>query len=285
MKLLIAGGESALKTAVARRFSLKYEVDAPTELDLLSKDEITAEVEAFTPDAVLFFPPLTDEKKAADDPEKAYRENAYSAGLFAVSAASVGAVFMLFSSYLAVGGGEGEITEEAAASPKSFVGSTLAAAEKIAAGVSKHYILRCAEIFDEKGGPLDAFESLTGEKNVIRLSDAAKGSFISCGKAAEICDKILDSGEYGVYNVADDGAASWFDFANEVFRLRDADVSTSADDGSRLRGVSGAEDGFKLSVAKLRAVGVTPPDWHDDLKHVINGRILEEQAKKAADGK
>lgn len=284
MKLLILGATGHVGKTVAKHFNLKYEVFAPSleYMDLTSKEDVFSEIEVLKPDAVLFFPTVTDEAECEKDSEKAFKANAYAAGLASVAAESVGAAFMLFSSYKVYGKADGLITEETEINPETVFGKTLSEAEKLASLNGKSYILRLGEQFDSENGMLKAFEGLVTAKGTVKISDVKKGSFISADTVANMADKLLDTAEYGVYNIASVGHASWFEFANEVFRHYDAEVHTYADEEGNFKSTKNYPDNFRLSIEKfVKLTGYKPLDWHDELKHVISEKLLLKSAENA----
>ena len=282
MKILIAGGNGNLKNTSARYFNLKYEVYAPSELDVSSKEEVFDEVLAFMPDVVFFFPPVTDEKKAIENPDEAFKKNAYAAGLFAVAASSIGAATVLFSSYKVYGKNyEIAYKETDELNPETVLGKCLLEAEKQVMLNPKHFILRLGEVFDTDNGIMEALESVIGKEGILKISDDKKGSFVSAHSAALIADKLIDEGEYGIYNAALSGVGSWFSLANEIFRHLDADVKTEGVESKDLKGGAAFEI-CELSLKKLiKTLKTTPLDWHDELKHIIEEKLMLRQAEDA----
>ncbi len=284
MKLLILGANTHIGRIVAKHFNLKYEVFAPSSeyMDITSKEDVFSEIEIFRPDAVLFFPQITDEDECKKNSDKSFKLNAYAAGLASLAAASVGAAFMLFSTYKVYGNAKGIIKEETDANPQTFFGKTMAEAEKVAALNGKSYILRLGEQFDSENGMLKAFEGLIGANGTVKISDVKKGSFVAADTVANMADKLLDTAEYGIYNIASEGYASWFEFANEVFRHYDAEVHTYADEEGSLKNSNNYPDNFKLSIDKfIKTTGFKPSDWHDELKYVIGEKLLLKSAENA----
>lgn len=288
MKLLILGTSDNFSKNIARFFNLKYEVFAPSSeyMDITSKEEVFDEIEAFSPNAVLFFPTIIEEAECEKDADRAFKHNAYAAGLAAVAAARVNASFVLFSSYKVYGNTKDVITEDTPLLPETLYGKTLLEAEKLALINEKSLVLRLGEAFERDNGMLTSFESLIGSDGIVKISDVKKGSFVCSDTVAKMTDKLLDSGAYGVFNIASAGYASWFEFANEVFRHYDAEVHTYADEEGKFKNSKNYPDNFRLSIEKFKKVtGFVPLDWHDEVKHTVNEKMLLLSAEKALEEK
>ncbi len=133
-----------------------------------------------------------------------------------------------FSSNYIFDGKKGEYMENDLPQPQSVYGQTKYNGElEIIKNTNQYYIIRTSVLFGPKG------ESALAKKSFVELMlDLSKrqssikavvdeiNSLTYAPDLAAAVKKLLDDKKtFGVYHITNSGSASWFDFAQEIFRI------------------------------------------------------------------
>ena len=113
-------------------------------------------------------------------------------------------------------------TEDMVPNPTGAYGRTKLAGER-AAERCHHLIFRTSWLYSEFGKNfLLTMLSLTNEKQELRVVFDQVGTPTYAGDLAKAIFTIVESGEYqqhdGIYNFANEGVCSWYDFTKEIAR-------------------------------------------------------------------
>ena len=157
--------------------------------------------------------------------------NADAVGYLATAAKACGAVFVHVSTdYVFSGVGTSPWSEDGIKQPLSAYGRTKAQGEDLVAQIypDRSYIFRTAWLYSRYGKNFAKTMvklALKDEADVLVVTDQVGQPTFARDLALQIVESIQKKIPFGVYHGTNSGQASWFEFAQEIFRLVGADVS------------------------------------------------------------
>ena len=170
-------------------------------------------------------------------------------------------------------------TEDEAFSPLNVYGQTKAEGDQALAKVPKHYILRTSWVIgDGKNFVRTMLELGKKSVNPSVVSDQI-GRLTFTSELVRAINHLLSiNAPFGTYNVSNDGTpVSWADITRVIFK--EAGLKNTVTDVTTADYYKGKEDvaprplQSTLDLAKIKATGFTPHDWHDDLKSYIRKEL------------
>lgn len=162
--------------------------------------------------------------RAEDEPDSAYAINERGVGNIAHMAAQKKARLIHVSTdYVFDGFKSMPYEEDDLPNPQGIYGkSKLEGERKIRQFLAEHFIVRTAWLYG-KNGPnfVHTMLRLFGERDEVRVVDDQWGSPTCAPDLAQALMKIIsdESRNYGVYHYTNEGKASWYEFAVEIYRL------------------------------------------------------------------
>ena len=194
------------------------------ELDITSREDVTTFVAQNNISLIVNCAAYTNVDKAESDEAAALRINGDAVGYMAEAMKAVGGTLIHFSTDYVFGGTPHNTpcSEELKANPTGAYGRTKLAGEK-AAAICHHLIFRTSWLYSEYGKNfLLTMLRLTAEKPELRVVFDQVGTPTYAGDLAKAVFTIIESGEYarheGIYNYANEGVCSWYDFTKEIAR-------------------------------------------------------------------
>jgi dTDP-4-dehydrorhamnose reductase len=188
-------------------------------------------ISALAPTVVINAAAWTDVDRAEYEPEAAHLVNALGALNVAMAAKMVGAIFVQISTdYVFSGNSDRPWQENDLRAPISVYGSSKAAGEVAVLRTypDGSYIFRTAWLYSQWGKnfakSMTALAILSNEEVPV-VCDQIGQPTSALDLANQIIETILAQLPFGIYHATNSGQGSWFDFAQEVFRLCQADVS------------------------------------------------------------
>lgn len=194
------------------------------ELDITLREAVTEFVKKNDVNIIVNCAAYTNVDKAESDEATALRINGEAVGHMAEAMNAVGGTLIHFSTDYVFGGTlyNTPCSEEMKANPTGAYGRTKLAGEKAAADC-RHLIFRTSWLYSEYGKNfLLTMLRLTAEKEQISVVFDQVGTPTYAGDLAKAVFNIIESGEYicheGIYNYANEGVCSWYDFSKEIAR-------------------------------------------------------------------
>ena len=194
------------------------------ELDITSREAVAAFVAQNSINLIVNCAAYTNVDKAESDEAAALRINGDAVGYMAEAMKAVGGTLIHFSTDYVFGGTPHNTpcSEELKANPTGAYGRTKLAGEN-AAATCHHLIFRTSWLYSEYGKNfLLTMLRLTAEKPELRVVFDQVGTPTYAGDLAKAVFTIIESGEYarheGIYNYANEGVCSWYDFTKEIAR-------------------------------------------------------------------
>ena len=206
------------------------------DIDVLDFAALRAKVAALRPppDAVINCVAFNDVDGAEDRPEAAMSLNAEFPGRLAQFTAELGVPLVHYSTNYVFDGGKGEYEESDRPAPLSVYGlSKRRGEQRIAESPGRAYVVRTAVLFGPKGESdlskksfVDLMLDLSGKRDTIQaVSDEINSITYAPDLAAATRDLLAAEPPSGIYHVANSGGVSWFDFAQEIFRITGRNVT------------------------------------------------------------
>lgn len=194
------------------------------ELDITSREAVTVFVKANDINIIVNCAAYTNVDKAESDEATAMRINGDAVGYMAEALNDAGGTLIHFSTDYVFGGTmyNTPCSEAMEANPTGAYGRTKLAGEK-AAERCHHLIFRTSWLYSEYGKNfLLTMLRLTAEKEQLSVVFDQVGTPTYAGDLARAVFRIIESGEYlkheGIYNYANEGVCSWYDFTKEIAR-------------------------------------------------------------------
>jgi dTDP-4-dehydrorhamnose reductase len=194
------------------------------ELDITSRETVMDFVKDNGINIIVNCAAYTNVDKAESDEATAMRINGEAVGYMAEAMNAVGGTLIHFSTDYVFGGTmyNTPCSEDMKANPTGAYGRTKLAGEK-AAAMCHHLIFRTSWLYSEYGKNfLLTMLRLTSEKEQLSVVFDQVGTPTYAGDLAKAVFTIIESGEYkkkeGIYNYANEGVCSWYDFTKEIAR-------------------------------------------------------------------
>ena len=183
------------------------------------------------PEVIINCTAWTDVDGAETNEPGAKLVNTDVVGYLATSAKACGAVLVHISTdYVFSGVGTSPWSEDGIKQPLSAYGRTKAQGEDLVAEIypGRSYIFRTAWLYSAHGKNFAKTMvklASKGEADVLVVTDQVGQPTFARDLALQIVESIQKKIPFGVYHGTNSGQASWFEFAQEIFRLVGADVS------------------------------------------------------------
>lgn len=279
MKIAVVGARGMLgQDVVDAANAVHHEVvgfDLP-ELDITDFDAIVRAFERELPALVINCAAWTDVDGAEAHEAEALRINADGAGNVAAAAAHVGArVIHLSTDYVFGGDKTGPYVESDATGPIGAYGRTkLAGEEQVAINNPRHLIIRTSWLYGLRGKNfVETMLSLAEKQNEILVVADQFGCPTWSGELAQAIIELADYERLGIMHICGGGVTTWYDFAREIFRQSQIEVSV-------LSGVTAMLD--RPAPRPLNSAMVSERDetprlrrWDHGLHDYLSARVAE----------
>ena len=281
MKLLVTGGKGMLGRTIQNEFA-----DCETVIADLPEADITdaAGFDRFLvehkPDAVIHCAAMTAVDRCESDIELAYRLNAFGTANVAASCHRHGTRLVAISTdYVFDGNSDRPYNEfdRATGGATVYGKSKFAGEEAVRMHSPNHVICRISWLYGH-GGPsfVHAMMSLAdGSRPMLKVVADQHGNPTSTTAVARQLRNILARPNLvGTFHLTCEGEATWFEFAQEIFRLAGKSQAVSPctiDDFPR---PAPRPKNSRLDKMMLRLAGLPPmPDWHDALAEFMKSEF------------
>ncbi len=222
MKILITGGGGQLGCALQTTLT-SHDLIAltHTQLDVAKLNEVCEAVAAHRPDIVINAAAYTKVDNAETDRESAYQINALGPRNLALATADRNIPLIHVSTdYVFDGLSKKPYHEYDQPNPLSVYGKSKLAGEQVVASLNpRHYIVRTAWLYHTEGANFPKTILAQSHRDEVRVVSDQYGSPTYAPHLAEAISKLIETGAYGVYHVAGNGGASWFELTDKLYRL------------------------------------------------------------------
>lgn len=200
---------------------------AKPQLDITDPGLVRSRLEAAAPDVVINAAAFTRVDDCEDDPERTFRVNAVAVRHLAQVCAGLDAVLVHVSTDYVFDGAKAEpYAEDDPPNPLSVYGASKLAGEYFARNrTRRHLIIRTSGVYGTAGATTRRGNFV---ETMLRMADAGRDirvvtdQVLAPTSARSVARKIIDlvrRGQGGLFHVTSAGQCSWFEFAQEIFRL------------------------------------------------------------------
>jgi dTDP-4-dehydrorhamnose reductase len=199
------------------------------DLDITNASHIDAAITTYNPDYIINCAAHTAVDKAESEKDVAYAINAEGPGYLASKAKANGIILIHISTDFVFGETAPlPLTETMEARPTGVYGaSKLAGEQLISQNMDDYFIIRTSWLYSEfQHNFLKTMVRLGKERDELSVVYDQVGTPTYAVDLAEFILHIINSGSaaYGLYHYSNEGVASWYDFAFEIFRLSNINI-------------------------------------------------------------
>lgn len=222
----------------------------------------------------------TDEVE--ENPIKAFKVNAMAPKIMAVVTSKKKSKLIHISTDYVFGGNQehSPLSEDSATSPLNIYGlSKLQGENFIKKYLNSHYIFRVASLFGKagasgKGGNfVESIYNKAKNDGKIQVVDDQIMSPTSTRFIAKVVYKFIQNNfAYGLYNVANKGEVSWFEFAKNICEQSKLNVDASPISADSLNLKALRPSYSALSTTKIEELGITVPTFQEELYDYLKSK-------------
>ncbi|MDP3993649.1 MAG: dTDP-4-dehydrorhamnose reductase [bacterium] len=245
MKILIIGSKGMLGQALVKVFSAGNEVLAwdREEIDITEAQSSNIKIQNLRPDLVINAAAYNNVDGAETERELAQKINGYAVGYLSKTCKGLDIPLVHYSTdYVFDGTNRKGYKESDFPNPVSAYGESKFLGEReLQKNTDKFYLIRLSRLFGKEAYIASAKKSFVNlmldlAKNHAELE--AVDEEISCPThAVDVAERtryIAESKpEFGIYHAANVGSATWFEFAAEIFKIKQIDVKLKPVPASR----------------------------------------------------
>lgn len=228
MKILITGSKGMLAQDLIPLLKEGHEVIpfSRQEMDITGKDVVLKNMKSVAPEIVINCAAYAnvDKAEAAGERDSVFMTNAIGVQNLAVACAEMGIPLCHISTDYVFDGRKGRpYTPFDNTNPLSIYGESKLAGEKYIQWISdKFYIVRTSGLYGRGNSNFVAtILKLAREHSVVKVVTDQIGSPTSTVSLSAGIKKLIESGKFGIYHIADDSGngISWFDYAREIISM------------------------------------------------------------------
>lgn len=225
-KVLVAGAKGMLGQALSRAFSghspVLIDKDA---LDITDIAAVEAAVKKIRPDAIINAAAYTDVDECEENIDACREVNAKGPGNLAKISQKYDIKLVHYSTDYVFDGQkpDGYTEDHDDLDPINAYGRSKAEGERaVRSNSANYYIIRIAWLYGPGGKNfVNTMVELGRKKDVLKVVDDQRGSPTYTKDAAETTKFVLENDLVpGVYHSANAGSCTWYEFAQEIFALK-----------------------------------------------------------------
>ena len=233
MSWLITGGSGQLGIAVSQeldKLGIAFDAWSSKDLDITQSSTVSDAIEKFSPIVIINCAAWTDVDGAESHEVEASRVNSDGPENLGLAAKlSNSKLIHISTDYVFSGEGQSpwQIADEI--NPQSAYGRTKALGESrvLAAYPESSFVVRTAWLYNPWGKNFAKTMTklaLKGDGEVRVVNDQVGQPTSASDLAKQLVELGLSTSPAGIYHGTNSGQATWFEFAQEIFKLAGADV-------------------------------------------------------------
>lgn len=276
-RILITGGTGQLGRALQDVYAGDALVEAPShaDLDLTDVLKLRRVFHDFLPTLVIHAAAATNVDACEADVEGTFRSNALGTRYVAHLAALHDAPLVYISTnYVFSGSRDGAYHEWDETKPISVYGrSKLGGEREVERHARRHVIVRTSWLYGHEVGHRNFVRTM------MRLAESAAGPLrvvadqfgqpTYASDLASAIRAIVATQDYGLFHLTNEGACSWYEWAQEIFRVLGRDVPLEPIPATDYpRPAEPPRNGLLANLAAA-SLGITLPEWRDGLRRCL----------------
>lgn len=282
-KLLVTGASGMLGQALCACLESRgHEVIAMSreKLDVTNYEQVVKALTLSNPDLVLHCGAYTKVDQAESEPELAFLINGYGTENLAVAASKLDIPLLYISSdYVFDGKNERPYTTWDPTRPLSIYGRTKLAGEK---AVMRHlrnfYIVRTSWLYGPYGRNfVDTIHAKALEGNPLRIVSDQVGSPTCTLSLSEMIADLITTDRFGVYHATDEGVTNWYEFAKEICKGIDVEITPIKTKEYPLPATRPSYSVLDKTTL-ISTIGREPQDWRDSLNNYLELKKVKQEA-------
>lgn len=230
MKVLVTGANGQLGYDLIKELNKRnienIGVDK-NDFDITNQDETENFILNCKPDAIIHCAAYTNVNKAEDEKDLCYKINVDGTKNIASACKKIDAKMIYISTdYIFDGKKNSPYEIDDNPNPLNFYGKTKLDGENIIKNsLEKYFIVRISWVFGKNGNNfVKTMLNLSQTQNELNIvSDQIGSPTYTVDLSKILCDMIL-TGKYGIYHATNENYCSWYEFAQEIFKISDIKI-------------------------------------------------------------
>lgn len=199
------------------------------EIDITSEDQVNEKIGELKPSIVINAAAYTDVDGCEANKELAMKVNGEAVSYLASICKKIGAIFVHYSTDYVFHGhnSEGYKEGDTPRNPLNVYGqSKLLGEELLKKNTEMYYLIRTSWLFGKHGNNfVDTMLKLAEERDELKVVNDQYGKPTYASDLAERTREIIEKRmPCGVYHLTNEGATTWNDFAEEIFKIKNIKV-------------------------------------------------------------
>lgn len=274
-KIMITGAKGQLGTELCRLLderAISYTAFDSHQLDITDQSLVTQRFQEIQPTIVFHCAAYTAVDQAEDEGQKVnWVVNQAGTRNVALAASKIGATLVYISTdYVFDGTKQDEYQVDDQTNPKNEYGrAKLAGEESVKEIMDHYYIIRTSWVFGQYGKNfVDTMLRLAKNHDHLTVVDDQIGRPTWTRTLAEFMLFVIQKQlPYGIYQLSNDGSCSWYEFAQEI--LKDQEIEVSPVTSEQYPQKAYRPRHSIMSLTKVKKSGFMIPDWRDALEKFL----------------
>ena len=277
MKVLVTGANGQLGYDVVKELQ-KRNIECygamRQDFDIVDFEAVEKFIVSYMPDAIIHCAAYTAVDKAEDEQGLCYLVNASATENIAEICKKINAKMLYISTdYVFDGTKDGFYEVYDKPNPINVYGKTKLLGEQAVQRIlDKYFIVRISWVFGEHGNNfVKTMLRLGKERKEISVAADQYGSPTYTVDLALLLVEMIQTDKYGIYHATNEGACTWAEFAEEIFKIADLNVKVNHIATAEYPTMAKRPMNSRLSKKKLVINNFkTLENWQKDLKKFLN---------------
>ena len=269
------------QSLVVKHPNIQFVFKSSSDLDITNKVKVEDVFSAQSFDYCINCAAYTAVDKAEEAIELADRVNHLGAQNMADACKKFEVVLIHISTdFVFDGEGTAPYLEDDITNPLGVYGKTKLAGEQvIAKTLQRYFIIRTSWLYSEYGHNfLKTMLRLAKERDEIGVVGDQMGSPTYAKDLAEVILKCIytKNNSFGIYHYSNSGVASWYDFANEIFRLSNSNIKLNSIGTKDYPTPAKRPKYSVLNTSKIKkALNIGIPNWKNSLSRAYSNLAIK----------
>ena len=282
INLLVTGSSGqlgqCLKQLLLSATDISCHFAAREDLDITNSDEVQRFFSEHNFDYCINTAAYTNVEKAESEQKEAFLINAEGAYSLAKVCKKHNVVLLHISTdYVFDGMAKTPYQEQDPTNPLNVYGaSKLKGEQHIVDTWNKHFIIRTSWLYSQYGHNfLNSMLEFAKQKKALTITTQQKGTPTNANELAQVLVTIIKTGNarYGVYHFSNQGEATWYDFAEAIFKATGEIDTVNLAKTEHYATFAKRPAYSVLNCSKLKdTLDITYRNWEDSLKQIINSK-------------